>query len=69
MSNNIRDLRLARGLTQVEVASICGVTEVAVRRWEHGEAVPRRRKAVKLAKVLGVSIAALGLSVGGPTKG
>ncbi|MFB6515790.1 helix-turn-helix transcriptional regulator [Streptomyces virginiae] len=35
-------LRLAAGLTQMDVADVVGVKRVAVARWELGEAHPRR---------------------------
>lgn len=36
MANRIRELRKARGLTQVELASALGVNEITVIRWERG---------------------------------
>jgi len=36
MGDRIRQLRVARGLTQPELAEICGVTKSAVSQWEDG---------------------------------
>lgn len=49
------------GLTQAQVAILCGLTERGYRRIEKGEVVPHGRNARKLAKILGVSLADLGL--------
>jgi|APIni6443716594_1056825.scaffolds.fasta_scaffold546832_3 transcriptional regulator with XRE-family HTH domain len=36
MGDRIRALRRARGLTQAELAKLCGVTKSAVSQWEAG---------------------------------
>lgn len=36
MGDRIRQLRVARGLTQPELAELCGVTKSAVSQWEDG---------------------------------
>jgi transcriptional regulator with XRE-family HTH domain len=36
MGDRIRSLRRARGLTQAELAKLCGVTKSAVSQWEGG---------------------------------
>lgn len=36
MGDRIKNLRIARGLTQPELAEICGVTKSAVSQWEDG---------------------------------
>lgn len=36
MGERIRQLRIARGLTQPELGEICGVTKSAVSQWEDG---------------------------------
>lgn len=39
-SGQARQIRLAAGLTQLEVASALGVTRAAVSQWERGQRVP-----------------------------
>lgn len=57
--NRIEELRLAAGLTRVEVAAACGVGEVTIKRWERREsAVPDEQK-FRLAELLKVSPAHL----------
>lgn len=64
--NRIRDLRVRAGLTQDVLADLVGVSRSSLARWEAGELAPRRYNARLLAKRLGVSVADLGLSTGGP---
>lgn len=48
----IRELRIAAGLTQEELAKKMRVDQSAVSRWESGEYKPQRKCHKKLAKVL-----------------
>ncbi len=57
------ELRKAAGLTQSEVARLCGVSQEAVHRWEAGKARPTMDKLPALSTVLGVSIDALVLAL------
>lgn len=57
----IKELRLAAGMTQVQLAKKMNVDQAAVSRWESGETRPLRKTHKKLAKVLGVSVEELGL--------
>lgn len=60
LSNKIKKLRLARGLTLQEVGDIVGVGKSTVRKWENGIIENMRRdKIAKLAKALDVSPAFL----------
>ncbi len=52
----IKTLRIARGLTQFELAKKMGVSQATVGMWETGERTPRSSKIPKLAEVLGCSI-------------
>jgi putative transcriptional regulator len=61
VANRLRDLRLARGLTQADLARLLGVSAYTVARWEAGEMVPTARNARRLARRLGVSVEELGL--------
>ena len=45
------------GVTQADVARKCGVTVPAVQSWVAGRAAPGAANAVKLADVLGVTVA------------
>lgn len=52
----IREARLARGMTQKELAKKVGVSEVAVSYWENGQAMPQTARLRRIAGVLGVTI-------------
>jgi len=47
-----RRLREQSGLSQTQVAAVCGVTAAAVSRWELGERLPRTRAALLYARLL-----------------
>ena len=56
MAKKIKELRLARGLTLEQVATIVGVGKSTVRKWETGMiANMRRDKIAALANALGVT--------------
>lgn len=52
----IHEARKRAGLTQVQVAEACGISQQRISNWEHGRAVPRDRTRPILARVLGVSV-------------
>lgn len=52
----IRDLRLKRGITQKELASMCGVHQTAVSQWEKERTLPDKESLIKLSDIFGVSI-------------
>ena len=52
----IKDLRLKRGITQSELANLCGVHQTAVSQWEKGRTLPDKNTLVKLSDIFGVSI-------------
>lgn len=56
MKPRIKELRLARGITQAHIARTLGVTQQTVSKWEKGVTYPDIDEAYKLAKVLFVSI-------------
>ena len=62
--NKIKEVRLAKGLSQRVVALACGVTQDTVGRWERGVFGVTRRHQIKLARTLGVSVADLQLENG-----
>ena len=47
-----RETRVAAGLSQADVAAVCGVSPQAVTRWERGERVPRTTSALEYGKLL-----------------
>lgn len=55
ISNRIRQLRLARGLTLEQVATELGVTKASVSKWELGSTHPEHSRLDQLARVLGVT--------------
>ena len=65
----LKDLRLAAGKTQIEIASEVGVREKAVRRWESMETIPTLDKAVKLAISLNCNIEQVLVAFGLPVPG
>lgn len=52
----IKDLRLKKGITQSELASLCGVHQTAVSQWEKGRTLPDKSALLRLSDVFGVSI-------------
>ena len=52
----IKKFRIAKGMTQEELAAIMGTSQGAVGMWETGARMPRADKLPKLAEVLGCSI-------------
>lgn len=50
----LRDLRVAAGLTQAELAEKSGMKQSSIEAWEQGYRQPRADAIFKLAKVLGV---------------
>jgi transcriptional regulator with XRE-family HTH domain len=52
----LKSLREKAEFTQAELAHRVGVAEKAVRNWENDGAIPSFDKAVRLARVLGVSL-------------
>ena len=49
-------LRKEKGLTQSQLASLLGVTNKAVSKWETGEAMPETSLLLPLSKILGVTV-------------
>lgn len=66
---NMRELRLAAGLRQIDVAKKMNVDQGAVSKWESGETRPSRKYHKKLAKLYGVKVEELPLGmVPGPVE-
>ncbi len=52
----IRDIRKEKGLSQQELAKLCGVHQTAVSQWEKGRTMPDRNSLQLLSKIFGVSV-------------
>ena len=60
----LRTARLARGLTQLEVAETLGVTQGYIGRVERGELQPSRARMLELATIYGCSVVDLDPELG-----
>lgn len=60
MKNNLRELRIRHGYTQAELAKLMGLKcEDRISHWEKGLAYPSVVNALKLARLLNVSVEVL----------
>ena len=59
IGENIRRIRIEKGMTQKQVAEACGTVDAAIRTYELGKANPKPVTVAKIAKALGVSPAEL----------
>lgn len=55
MGSIIYQLRINRGLSQRELATLCGVTQQFIQRIEKGKVYPSIQTVVKLAAALGTT--------------
>lgn len=55
-TDNLRNRRVQLGMNQTELAKKIGVTPTTIWLYERGEATPKIDIALRLAKVLGVTI-------------
>ena len=55
LNDNIRNLRIARGLNQVEFAKRLGVTKQCISNWENDNVVPSIEMLCKIADFFEVS--------------
>jgi transcriptional regulator with XRE-family HTH domain len=58
-TRTIRELREERGLTQLQLGNLLGVTPVTVYNWERGQHMPTAPQLRALARVFGVSMDAI----------
>ncbi len=54
--NYIYELRIKKGLTQVQLGKKLGVSNKAVSKWENGRAYPSVELMLPIAEELGVSV-------------
>jgi transcriptional regulator with XRE-family HTH domain len=50
--NNLRERRIKKNLSQIEIAKLIGVTANAYRNWEYGANEPSEENMAKLKEVL-----------------
>ena len=55
LSERIKNSRLQKGLTQVQVAKRLNITKSAVNAWETGTTTPSITYIIKLSQMLGIS--------------
>ena len=55
LNGRIREIRMAKKMSQVELANILGVTKQSVSNWENDNIQPSIEMLIKLAKALSVS--------------
>lgn len=56
MVNKLREIRKARGMTQIQLANHTGINRVTIARYETDKIWPTLRNAEKLADALGVTL-------------
>ena len=54
-AENIKKIRLARGMNKTEFSKLVGVSDAMIHHWEKGTNEPRMGRIVKLEKILGVT--------------
>lgn len=59
LTNTLRERRLARGLTQLELAAAVGVSRKTINTVENGVFVPSTMLSLKLARALETSVDSL----------
>lgn len=59
VGENIRRLRDAADMTQLELANAIGMDPIGISRWERGKVMPRPETLERVAEVLGVEIGEL----------
>ena len=55
----LRDYRLARGLTQEQLAGLAGITAMTIHKWETEPSNPRLNQFMRVADVLGMKASEL----------
>lgn len=59
MKDIIKELRSKKGITQTELAKLCGVHQTAVSQWEKGRTLPDKQTLSTLSDIFGVSVDSL----------
>lgn len=55
VADRIKELRIERDLTQMELAKATGISQNAIAQWENGKRTPNINAIVALAKYFGVT--------------
>lgn len=55
MLKNLKEIRKAKGMTQVEIAKELGVLQSSVSQWESGNSAPRMEHLIQLMNLLNCS--------------
>lgn len=53
---NLKEVRKAKGLTQLQLSEVSGVNRVSIAKYESGKSTPSLQTAERLAMALGVTI-------------
>ena len=56
IAKNITALRLAKGITQIELASMLNYSDKAVSKWERGESIPDVTVLYRISEIFGVTL-------------
>lgn len=56
ISKNITALRLAKGMTQIELAEMLNYSDKAISKWERGESVPDISVLYRISEIFGVTL-------------
>lgn len=56
IGDRLRDLRTSKGVNQDQAAESCGISRIALARYETGARIPRAEIVTKLADYYGVSV-------------
>lgn len=59
VGDNIKRIRIEKGLTQKQLGELCGMADSAIRRYENGGANPKYETLKKIADGLDVSVSIL----------
>ena len=56
LNNRLKEIRIARGMSQNELAKVSGVHRVSIARYEIGKLSPNAKNLIRLSNALGVTI-------------
>lgn len=56
VAKNITDLRLAKGITQIELAQMLNYSDKAISKWERGESIPDVGVLYRISEIFGVTL-------------
>lgn len=59
MGERIREVRIAKGMTQKQVATACGMADSAIRKYESGQITPKYATLQRIAAALSVPVDSL----------